>query len=267
MAEGLYEYYTEGTAGGAGFYGDVRVGNAFTIGTVGPNEDFILSSLKLLMYRQGNPGPVLYAEIYACANGLPTGNVLSSGSLSRDNIKSGSPFEWHIIAMSPCKLKASTKYVWVIYSTGGDINNRYWIRIYNTPPYLGGDAFYYDELGWTVDPSFDCLFEIWGGPITEGFLELTGVTAPTSAHEGDPINLMVHTKNTGAADDFRVELLALGETTAGEFYLDAAEPKDVLFFFTMPNYDVSITINTYHLTEEGDWVWDVTSVWDVNRWQ
>ncbi len=264
MVAQLYEYYNEGTAGGVGFYGDGRVGNAFTIGTVGPNEDFILSSLKLLMYRQGNPGLVLYAEIYACANGLPIGNVLSSGSLSRDNIKSGSPFEWHIIAMSPCKLKASTKYVWLIYSTGGDINNRYWIRAYFENLYPGGDAFYGDE-GWTVDPSFDVLFEIWGGPITEGFLEVMGITAPTSAHEGDLINFTVHTKNTGATDNFKVEL-SVDLTGSQEFSLGAGLTKDVPFSFIMPYADVSITINTYHLTEEGDWVWDTSSVWDVNRW-
>ena len=54
-------------------------------------------------------------------------------------------------------------------------------------------------------------------------------------------------------------------TGSQEFSLGAGLTKNVNFAFTMLGADVSITIKTYHLTEEG-WVWDVTSVWDVNRW-
>ncbi len=108
-------------------------------------------------------------------------------------------------------------------------------------------------------------FEVLPPPITEGFLEVMGITAPTEAHEGDLINFTFNTKNTGATDNFRVELSG-DLTDSQEFSLGVGLTKEVPFSFTMPNYDPSITINTYHLTEEGDWVWDVSSVWDVNRW-
>ncbi len=99
----------------------------------------------------------------------------------------------------------------------------------------------------------------------EGFLEITGITAPTKAHQGDLINFTIHTKNTGATDNFRVELS--GDLTGSqEFSLGEGLTKDAPFSFIMPLNDISIIINTYHLTEEGDWVWDVSSVWDVNRW-
>lgn len=100
--------------------------------------------------------------------------------------------------------------------------------------------------------------------VTEGYLEITGVTAPTAAHVGNLVNFTVHTKNTGVADNFRVELSG-GLIGYQEFSLGAGLTKDVTFSFTMPSAQISITIKTFHLTEEG-WVWDVTSTWDVNRW-
>lgn len=99
---------------------------------------------------------------------------------------------------------------------------------------------------------------------TEGFLTITGITAPASAHVGSLINFTGHTKNTGAADTFKVELSG-SLTGSTEFSLGAGLTKDIPFSFTMPDANVSITIKTYHLTEEG-WVWDVTSTWDVNWW-
>ena len=102
--------------------------------------------------------------------------------------------------------------------------------------------------------------------LTEGFLEVMGITTPTSAHVGDTINFTIHTQNTGSVDNFKVELS--GDLTGSqEFSLGAGLTKDVPFSFIMPYTDVSITINTYHLTEEGDWVWDTSSVWGVNKWK
>jgi len=101
--------------------------------------------------------------------------------------------------------------------------------------------------------------------MAEGFLEIIGITAPSSAHVGDTINFIVHTKNTGGADDFKVELT--GDITgSSEFYLGAGLTKDITFSFIMPDKNISIQINTYHWEEEIGWVWDVTSTWDVNRW-
>ena len=99
----------------------------------------------------------------------------------------------------------------------------------------------------------------------EGLLEITGVDGPESAHVGDSINFIIHTKNTEASDNFKVELT--GNITGSiEFFLNAGLTKDVPFSFIMPDKDASITINTYHWDEEVGWVWDVSSTWDVNKW-
>ncbi len=98
--------------------------------------------------------------------------------------------------------------------------------------------------------------------MAEGYLEILGATAPESAHVGDPGVLTVHTQNTESADDFKVELLG-GLIGSSEFYLGAGLIKDIPFSFTMPDQDVSITINTYHYEPEVGWVWDTTSVWEL----
>lgn len=105
--------------------------------------------------------------------------------------------------------------------------------------------------------------------MAEGFLEITGVTVPEGAHVGDEVEVIVHGENTGADDDFRVELIGDVEFVGRnyrEFPLSSGYFVNVYFKFIMPDKDVSIEANSYHWTAEG-WVWDVTSVWNVNWWQ
>ena len=162
--------------------------------------------------------------------------------------------------------------------------------------------------------------------MAEGFLIITGVTAPASAHVGDLVNFTIHTKNTGASDNFKIELsgsltgsqefslegggkcvgtaISCSSLPREEFCLaqcgcswggmigivtegcsgtacpcssfntkEACESqggcswqyptKDVNFSFTMPNYNISITIKTYHYEEAVGWVWDTSSVWEL----
>ena len=98
--------------------------------------------------------------------------------------------------------------------------------------------------------------------MAEGFLEITGVTAPSGAHVGETVNFIVHVKNIGVRDEFKVEISG-GLTSLQEFRLDADLAKDVEFIFTMPDYDISIIINTYHWLQDVGWVWDTSSVWEL----
>lgn len=111
--------------------------------------------------------------------------------------------------------------------------------------------------------------------IPEGFLDITGTevsvycphigavlgTLP-KAHAGDTINLTIHTKNTGADDNFKVELIG-DETFSSEFFLGANGAAFDMLSFTMLNKNMSITINTYHWEEGVGWVWDNSSVWEL----
>lgn len=93
-------------------------------------------------------------------------------------------------------------------------------------------------------------------------LEILGITAPESAVLNEEVNFTVHTKNTGGGNNFKVELTGY-LTDSIEFSLSTLQERDMAFSFTMPNNDVSITVNTYHWLEGIGWVWDSTSAWEL----
>lgn len=83
-------------------------------------------------------------------------------------------------------------------------------------------------------------------PQAEGFLNITGITYPPSAVEGEIVDFTVHTENTGMDDSFMIELT--GDVTgSSEFLLGASLTYNMPFQFIMPNHSVSITVNAYHL--------------------
>lgn len=82
--------------------------------------------------------------------------------------------------------------------------------------------------------------------MVEGFLEITGITYPESAIEGDLVEFTIHTQNIGADDNFKIELIG-DLTDVIEVSLGAGLTYDPTFQFTMPNHNVNITVNAYHL--------------------
>jgi len=82
--------------------------------------------------------------------------------------------------------------------------------------------------------------------MAEGFLEITGITYPESAIEGDLVEFTIHTQNIGADDNFKIELIG-DLTDVIEVSLGAGLTYDPTFQFTMPNHNVNITVNAYHL--------------------
>ena len=180
--------------------------------------------------------------------------------------------------MSPYTLEAGKTYSLVFRAPEGSITPSWnWIVTEEdsiTNAYNNGVKFYSSSdssVTWVNYPTFDTvdyMFEVWGEPAPpeppspEGFLEITGITAPTSAHEGDTINFTVHTKNTGGSDYFKIELSGY-LTGSQEFSLGAGLTKNVPFSFTMPNHDITSTVTTYHWKEAVGWVWDTSSVWEL----
>ena len=163
--ENLYEYYYEGEMGEISFYRGARVGNVFTIGTVGPNEDFIIDLIKVKLKREGIPGTV-YLNIYkAGIGGKPYGESLTSGSIQGNDL-SDSDFEEVNIDLEETILNKDEKYVFFLSITGGDENNMVWARVFNDNLYPGGDAILKIEEGWQYYDYFDVLFKIYGtGPV------------------------------------------------------------------------------------------------------
>ena len=162
--ENLYEYYDEGEMGEISFYRGARAGNVFTVGAVGPNEDFVIDSISVKLKRQGTPGEV-YLNIYKSGvKGKPYGESLSSGSIQGNDL-SNLDFKEINIEVENIILNKDKKYVFLLSITGGDEDNMVWARVFNDNLYPGGDAIVKIEEGWRFYDYFDVLFKIYGKSI------------------------------------------------------------------------------------------------------
>lgn len=81
--------------------------------------------------------------------------------------------------------------------------------------------------------------------MAEGFLDIVGITYPTSASERESVDIIIHTQNIGADDNLKVELTG-DIIDSAEFYLGSGLTQEVPFSFTMPDNNVNITVSTYH---------------------
>jgi len=152
----------------------------------------------------------------------------------------------------PFGITTDGNYLWIVshwtarvykYTLNGTYVGSWPTNSLNAYPFgITTDGIYF----WITDE--DKKVYKYAGPLTtvEGFLKITGVTAPSEANEGDAVQIIIHTKNTGASDNFKIGLS--GDLTASqEFSLKVGLKKDFPFPFTMPNHDASITAKTFHL--------------------
>lgn len=150
-----YEWYESDDSASilpTGFY----MGQSFTIGTVGTNENFNTYSVKLKLYRINNPGTITI-EIYSVdVSGFPTGSALSSGTTDGDTLTTNTAGEIREIIMSSYELQASTKYAIVIFCAAESIG----VKLDSAAGYTGGNQLLWEEE-W-FDGSDDLYFSVWG---------------------------------------------------------------------------------------------------------
>lgn len=176
MAE-RYEYYITGddeAAPSRSYY----LGQTFT-----PVTAHKITSVKLLLYKNGSPG-TLTIEIKATnGEGLPTGDALCSGTSNGNTLPDGAPYEWREITLGAgTNLDADTKYA-IILNKLGDINNQIiWRRDGSDPTYANGeDVYSTDGVEWTPFPAADFMFEDWGVSL---IIPLAGLSAGVCAVSG-----------------------------------------------------------------------------------
>lgn len=164
----LFEFYNENddyTAENG--YGDIWGYQIFTLGAVGEDGDHHITSVKLLLSRNGTPGD-LTLLIQGENDGKPDGITLTSGTTNGNTLPIGESFEWREIAVTPYLLSASTKYAMVLQCLGGSSGNSMNTRMdeYPDPGYPGGTAGYTVNAGsdWTILPA-DWMFEEYGTPV------------------------------------------------------------------------------------------------------
>jgi len=174
----LYEYYNTGDDGGAYVRSSQWYAQTFTIGTVGPNKNHNITSVKLKLYRSGSPGTFTVGIRETDANGHPTGSDLTSGTIDGDSLTTDTNGAWYEISLTPYELTAGTKYAIVARAPSGSSSKYVSWRVDSTnPSYTGGNMEYSNDSGssWSTDTSRDLMFEEYGEEISVAFMKPTKV--------------------------------------------------------------------------------------------
>ena len=161
----LYEYYNTGDDDWAEFYGVIWIGQTFT-----PAIPHYIVSVKLLLYRAGNPGTITVGIRNTVLSGgvyLPTGNDLTSGTYDGNSLTTDTAGQWVEITLTSYILTVNSVYAIVARATAATINNRVIRRDdASSPSYTGGMAVESENSGstWVSDSQVDMMFEEWGNP-------------------------------------------------------------------------------------------------------
>jgi hypothetical protein len=153
-----FEYLITGDDSANNPYGATYVAQTFT-----PQLSHTIKSVKLLLYRQGNPGTIA-VSIRATSSGKPTGSDLCSGTLNGNTIETSAT--WYEITLGAgIDLVAGTMYAIVVGAPSGSSGNvLFWRRKGTSTLYpRGTDATGLNNgLGpWTAYLN-DYMFEEWG---------------------------------------------------------------------------------------------------------
>ena len=190
----LYERFIVGDDGSALFADFAWEGQSFTIGNTGIDENFNITSLKLLLYRTGSPGTITVSIRAVDGSSLPTGADLSSGTTNGNTLPtdSGSP-EWREVTMSTYELVASTQYAIVVRAVDGTKFSQqgHWKYDQTSPTYTGGARVFSSNSGssWTENTTRDFMFEIYGLPTLRAYVAATNTSNETSDTTSHTITL------------------------------------------------------------------------------
>lgn len=161
-----WEYYTSGDNTNAVLNsGGNWKSQTFTIGNVGTNANFQVTSIKAKVFRVTGTGGPLNASIRNIdSTGSPSGSNLCAGTMSWATITTGTSGAWYEITMSTNPtLTQSQTYALLLYETSGLGN----LRANTAVGYTGGFLWSSSNSGstWTKDTASDAMFEIWGNQI------------------------------------------------------------------------------------------------------
>jgi hypothetical protein len=159
-----YEYYDSGDDSSGTLYGPRWYAQTFKTGAVGHT----ITSVKLLMWREGSPGTVTVSIKAVNGSGHPTGADLTSGTTNGNTLTTNTAGEWREITLTEYTLAVNTTHAIVVRATSGDADNAAFWRLDSTSPtYADGNMEYSGNSGasWTSYTGYDQLFEVWGNPL------------------------------------------------------------------------------------------------------
>jgi len=160
-----FEYNTNALNNRTGWVrGAYCEGQTFTVGTVGDNQNHVITSAKFKLWRTGSPGTITCELKAADVNGLPVGDVLSTGTYNGNALTTNSNGEVIEIQMSSYELQAGGKYSIYIKATDGDSSNNVSSKFnYQGNPYTTGTWIRTNPTNWIIESSTsDYYFEIYG---------------------------------------------------------------------------------------------------------
>lgn len=158
-----YEEYAVDDDEAVELYGNIWGAQTFTTGT----EAHSVTSVRLLLYREGSPGTVTVSIRKTTATD-PSGVDLTFGTLNGNNFTDAVAGVWYAFDVTPYSLEASTMYAIVVRATAGNVTNSVW---WNSDGTAGAEPNGQEETSanggttWTGDADDDFMFEIWGEPI------------------------------------------------------------------------------------------------------
>jgi len=168
LPETIQDHCNTGDSAGMPIFGNRWRAQTFT-----PSSSYKITSVKLRLYRSGNPGTI-NVEIYATSGGYPTGDALCSGTTDGNTLATGSPYEWRQITLGAgYQLSTGIKYAIVVKALSGNSGNSLWWRYRGTSGYEGGNIIISFNSGgaWSDYANYDSMFEVWGQVgTTTGFL-------------------------------------------------------------------------------------------------
>ena len=179
-----YQHYDTGDDSHLTLYGTWWGGQSFT-----PEVAHTITSVKLFLFRTGNPGTLTVSIRATDGAGLPTGGDLTSGTTFTITLPTGAPYEWREIFLTPYDLEADVKYAIIFKVPSGNAANALQVRRdFADSPYIRGETLFSADsgVGWAGDGTRDNLFEEWGEPIVPpappeinyGEMTMAKVTAP-----------------------------------------------------------------------------------------
>ena len=161
--------YTSGDDALLGFYDSTWVAQTFSVG----DSDISVTSIKIYVKRTGTPGEITISIKAIDEDSKPTGDDLTSGSLTYNDLITDGSTEWIVLPLTSYTLSANTTYSLVIRTNSGDSSNKFEARIKTTGTYSGGNSLTSSDSGstWTSGSS-DILFDLYGDTETVAIVDI-----------------------------------------------------------------------------------------------
>lgn len=239
-----WESYTTGADSDYEVYGNEWVSQTFTI----TPESHSIKQVRILAYREGEPGTVTISIKETDLSGLPIGDDLTSGTFDGDTITNSTSGAWYGVVFTEDSLSYDETYAIVIRAEAGDADNSLHVRYDgSTPSYTGGSIVTSSNAGitWVADTDSDILFEVQGC----GLLEVSDVKVFRGYAETNDLLFAISYLNTyvpyyplgEASADFFVQLRNAGGGTILSQTVCQAWGYKPAFIYLNANQAASIT--------------------------